>query len=205
MTTTTENTKNVRPRAGGLPAWASALIPLILLGAIIAFMALGNPLALLTSAAPPIEELAIQRIDVTAQGFEVSVINGGPDPVTIAQVMVDDAFWAFKIDGDPTIPRMGSTTLTIDYPWVQGEPHVIRLVSSTGVTFDGEVAVALETPKAGPSEFLAYGLIGIYVGVIPVALGLLWLPTLRRMGKRWVNAVLALTLGLLIFSAGRHH
>ena len=31
-------------------------------------------------------------------------------------------------------------------------------------------------------------LLGIYVGVIPVSLGMLWLPFLRRLGPQWMAA-----------------
>jgi ZIP family zinc transporter len=44
-------------------------------------------------------------------------------------------------------------------------------------------------------------LLGIYVGVIPVALGMLWLPFVRRIDRRWVQLLLALTVGLLAFLA----
>jgi ZIP family zinc transporter len=44
-------------------------------------------------------------------------------------------------------------------------------------------------------------LLGIYVGVIPVSLGMLWLPFLRRLGSQWMAALLAFTVGLLAFLA----
>ena len=44
-------------------------------------------------------------------------------------------------------------------------------------------------------------LLGIYVGVIPVALGMLWLPWVRRIPPGTLRVVLALTVGLLAFLA----
>jgi zinc transporter, ZIP family len=61
------------------------------------------------------------------------------------------------------------------------------------------VPVAVLTPQFSGETFFRYALIGIYVGVIPVALGLLWYPFLRRMGSSGINFVLALTVGLLAF------
>ena len=113
--------------------------------------------------------------------------------------MVDDAFWQFAASPSATIPRLGRAVLTIPYPWVEAEPNIIRIVTSTGVTFDGEVAIATPTPRPGLREFAAYGLLGVYVGIIPVALGLLWYPVMKRMGRKWLGALLALTLGLLVF------
>src|SRR5262249_31919513 len=44
-----------------------------------------------------------------------------------------------------------------------------------------------------------FALIGLYVGVIPVAIGLLWFPWMRQLGKTGVDFALALTVGLLLF------
>ena len=186
-------------QSSGVPVWVSALLPLVLLAALLAVFAFGNPLALFTAELPPIEALTIQRVVVTPTGFEFKVSNGGPDPVTVAQVMVDDAFWDFSIEPSATIPRLSTATIRMDYPWVQAEPNAIVVVTSTGATFEGEVALATETPRPGLREFAAYGLLGVYVGVLPVALGLMWFPALRRLGRRGLGAILALTLGLLIF------
>jgi zinc transporter ZupT len=82
---------------------------------------------------------------------------------------------------------------------VRAEPHVIRLITPTGTTFEGEVLAATLTPQPGLREFGAYALLGIYVGIIPVVLGMLWFPAMKRLGRRGLGAVLALTLGLLIF------
>ncbi len=53
-------------------------------------------------------------------------------------------------------------------------------------------------PRAASS---ATALIGFLVGVVPIALGLLWLPSLRRADPRWLAAFMALTAGLLSFLA----
>jgi zinc transporter ZupT len=177
-------------------AW---LIPLAALLAMLAFLAFGDPLAAFRSDLPPAEALSFERIDVTPDGFRATVVNGGPAPVTIAQVIVDDAYWHFTIEPSGELPRLGRATITIPYPWVYGEPHFVRLLTSTGLAFAGEVAVAVETPVAGAPEFLAYGLVGVFVGIIPVALGMLFFPALRRLGRKALNAILALTIGMLVF------
>jgi hypothetical protein len=190
-------TQSLRPRT--LPLWVSTLLPVVALGLMLAFFAFGDPLAAFQAHLPPIESLSVERVQVTAEGFELTVVNGGPDPVTVAQVMVDDAYWQFSISPSATIPRLGRAEIHLGYPWVEAEPNIIRLVTSTGLTFDAEVPLAVETPTPGWNEFLRYGLVGIYVGIIPVALGLLWFPAMRRLGRKGLGAVLALTLGLLVF------
>ena len=183
-----------------LPRWVLALIPLLLLLALVAaFLAL-EPLAFFTGKFPPLEELAVQRVLFPEDGrIQLHVVNGGPDPVTIAQVLVDDAYWQFAITPAASLDRLERATIDIPYPWVDGEPLPITLISSTGVTFEAEVDVAVESPPVNVTTFLAYGLLGIYVGVIPVALGMLWYPFMRQVDRKWMNAILALTVGLLLF------
>jgi zinc transporter ZupT len=183
-----------------LPKWVLALLPLLLLIALVAAFVLLNPLAFFSGAFPPLEELSIQQVRFVEPGqMEVDVINGGPDPVTIAQVLVDDAYWQFDIVPGNTLDRLEGATIHLNYPWVQDEPLPITLITSTGVTFGAEVEVAVQTPGADGRTFLAYGLLGIYVGVIPVILGMLWFPFMRRIDRKWMSAILALTIGLLVF------
>jgi len=194
---TTPETTTPRRWGAGTLLWA--LIPLLLLGALLAVLVIGG-VGLGARTAPPIEELTVDRITLPAPGQIVAeVTNGGADPVTIAQVQVDDAYWAFTITPDPTIPRLGRATIMIPYPWVQDEAHSVKLVSSNGVTFEGEIAVATQTPGPDLETFWRYAVLGIYVGFIPVGLGLLWYPFLRRLGRSGMQAVLSLTVGLLVF------
>ncbi|MEE9188379.1 MAG: hypothetical protein V3U36_03345 [Anaerolineales bacterium] len=193
---TSENKSNP---GRSIPLWVSILIPLGAIGLMLALFAYGNPLSLFTANLPLIEDLNIERIRVVDGGFEVTLVNAGPDPVTIAQVLVDDAYWNFEISPSATLQRLGRASVEIPYPWVETEPHEIVVVTSTGVTFAGEVSVATITPTPGLQEFLAYGLLGVYVGIIPVALGMLFFPAMRKMGFKWLGALLSLTIGLLVF------
>lgn len=195
----TDLNENKRTVAQGLPLWFYAIIPLVALGLMLAIFVIWNPLTLFTADLPPIESLTFERIKVTVDGFETTLVNGGPDPVTVAQVTVDDAFWEFSISPGNTIPRLGRASLFIPYPWVETEPHEIVVLTETGATFNAEVEIATLTPEPGVSEFIAYGLLGVYVGIIPVALGMLWYPALKRLDRKWLGAILALTLGLLVF------
>jgi zinc transporter ZupT len=159
-----------------------------------------QPAALFHRAFPPIEELTVERITLPQPGvMQVRVVNGGPEPVTVAQVLVDDAAWTHSLDGERTIERLGSRIITVPYPWVEGEPHAIRLVTSTGLTFDAAIAVATETPQPSARLLGVFATLGIFVGVIPVFLGLLWLPFLRSIAPRWIDFFLSLTIGLLVF------
>lgn len=186
------------------PRWSPdrlllAVLPLLGLGVVIALIFLTGT-GLGTSNLPPIEELTIERITLPEPGLiRLEVVNGGPDPVTVAQVLVDDAYWEFTIEPDQTVPRLGRAAIRIPYPWVETEPHAITVLTSTGVTFEGEVPVAVETPAFDLARFLRYALLGFYVGVAPVALGLAWYPFLRQLGRTGMNVILSLTVGLLVF------
>jgi hypothetical protein len=194
--TTIEKKSN---RSFGLSTWVYVLIPLVAIALMLLIFAYSNPLALFTANLPPIEDLNFERIRVREDGFEVTLVNGGPDPVTVAQVLVDDAYWQYQISPSNIIPRLGRASLEIPYPWVENEPHEIVILTNTGVTFSGEVPLATITPTPGLQEFLAYGLLGVYVGIIPVGLGMLFYPALRKMGRKWLGVLLALTVGLLVF------
>ena len=142
---------------------------------------------------------SIERAQLAPDGIVLSVLNDGPDPVTIAQVPVDDAYWAFTASNGTVLKHLGRTTLTIPYPWVAGEAHLVKILTSTGTPFEHEIAVAVESPRPDGRYFLTFALIGLYVGVIPVALGLLWFPLASRVGPAGLDVLLALTIGLLAF------
>src|SRR6185503_18484536 len=112
---------------------------------------------------PPVERLVIDRAVLSADGIQLSVMNDGPDPVTIAQVTVDDAYWAFTASDGQTLSHLRRTKLAIPYPWVEGEAHLIKVMTSTGTTFEHEIPVAVQTPSAEPKQLLAFTLIGLYV------------------------------------------
>jgi ZIP family zinc transporter len=184
-----------------LATWTMGLIPLLLLALLVAVFVVFDPTAALRAGFPPVEELTIQRItlDTDPMGMQVALVNGGPEPVTVAQVLVDDAYWRHDIEPARRIPRLGRATITIPYPWVEGEAHEVKLITNTGLTFSRGVDVAVETPEPGLRFLGIFALLGLYVGVVPVVLGLLWFPFLRRIGRRWINFFLSLTAGLLIF------
>ncbi len=181
--------------------WLRFGAPLLLLAGLAVLVIKGGTLSSLRSDLPPVEELTVEHVRLTPGTIEVRLVNGGVDPVSVVQVMVDDAFWTHSITPGRTIPRLGNATVTIPYPWVAGEPHHVRFVSANGVTFDHAILVAATTPTPDARYFLAFTLVGLYVGVLPVAIGILWLPFLRRLDRRWVHFALALTGGLLVFLA----
>jgi zinc transporter, ZIP family len=185
---------------GRIPTWALGLVPVALIAvAALIFAALGGP-GLGDRPGPPVEELAVERTVLRPGEIELTVRNDGPDAVQIAQVVVSDSYVAFD-SSDTDLGRLESTTLDIPYPWIEGEAYEILIVTSTGATIDHEIPAAAETPAADLSFFGLMALLGVYVGVIPVSMGMLWLPFVRRVGEGWLRVLIAFTIGLLAFLA----
>ena len=180
-----------------------ALVPIVLLvAAAAAFVSSGNSLTSLIGAnPPPADELDVRRVEFHPGEIRVLVRNPQPEDITIASVTVDDAIVPFTLDGPRTVGRLRSTAIEIPFDWVEDDPYTVGVTSSSGIQTVAEVPAAVETPGASGSSVAGYALIGLLVGVVPVALGMLWLPALRQADARWLTAFMALTAGLLTFLA----
>jgi zinc transporter ZupT len=190
-------------RFGGAHWRLWALAPIAaLVGAVALFVSTGGSLLeLVGQSPPPRDELDFRRVEFRPGEIRVRVTNPQREKITIASVTVDDAIVPFSVDGDRTLGRLRSATLVVPYDWVDGEPLSVGVTSSTGVQTTEDVPAAFETPQASARGFLGYTLIGLLVGVLPIALGLAWLPSLRRASPNWLAAFMALTAGLLTFLA----
>ena len=188
--------------AAGEVGWRLwALVPIVLLALAVALVVSQGDrvVELVGGSPPPADEVDIRRVELRQGEIRVLVRNPQRDDVTIASVTVDDAIVPFTLDGPATLGRLRSTTVVVPYDWVPDEPLGIGITTSTGIETTHEIAAATLTPQPDARGFLGYGVIGLLVGVVPVALGLLWLPSLRRAGAAWLAAFMALTGGLLTF------
>jgi zinc transporter ZupT len=178
-----------------------ALAPILLLAvAVGAYVVSGSSLVKLIGSNPPQpDEFDVRRVVFEPGEIRVRVTNPQQDDLTIASVAVDDAIVPFELDGPATLGRLRSSTIVIPYRWVEDDPMTIGVTSSSGIETVEEIAAAVETPGFSRDAVFGYAIIGFLVGVLPVALGLLWLPSLRRVEQRWLTAFMALTGGLLTF------
>ena len=192
-------------RSGGeLARWRLwALVPvLVLAGAVSLFASQGGSvLSLLGQNPPPADQFDVRRVEFDRGEIRIRVTNPQADPLTIAVVTVDDAIVPFEVEGPRTLGRLRSSSIVIRHDWVAGEPIAVGITSSSGIQTVEEIPAAVETPRASGASFVGYALIGALVGILPVALGLLWLPSLRRTSPQWLAAFMALTAGLLAFLA----
>ena len=150
---------------------------------------------------PPADQFDVRRVEFSPGEIRIKVTNPQREDLTIATVTVDDAIVPYTVDGPTTLGRLRSATIVVPYAWVEDEPIAVGITSSTGIQTTEEIAAAVETPEPSPRGFVGYAVIGALVGVLPIALGLLWLPSLRRARPEWLAAFMALTGGLLTFLA----
>ncbi len=177
------------------------LLPLFLLGGLLTYLFTSGR-GLPKSDNPPVLRINIPRVTLPEEGIiRLSAVNDGPDPVTISQVMVDEAYWKFSASPSRTIKPRQKTTITIPYHWVHGNKHEITLVTQEGATFHKEIPVAVKTPSLSVKRMMRFGMVGVYVGVLPVLLGILWFPLISSLSRRALHFVLALTAGLLAYLA----
>ncbi|MGZ9234216.1 MAG: ZIP family metal transporter [Anaerolineales bacterium] len=174
------------------------LIPIILLaGVIILFLSTGGGLNF--EAPAPVEDLAVEKYVLERNEIHLHVRNTGPEELTIASVIVNEAVMPFAVTPSPTLARLGRAEIHINYAWSEGEAYGITIFSSNAVPFAVDIPVAFETPQPSARTFWGFTLIGLYVGVIPVFLGIFWFPALRQLGRRTMTFLMAATVGLLIF------
>lgn len=174
------------------------LLPIILLAGVIAlFLSTGGGLDLKSPV--PIENLTIERYRLERGHIELHVQNTGPAELTIAQMVINDAVMPFDVSPNASIPRLGKAIINVNYNWTEGEAYSVIIFTGSAIPFGVDIPVAFVSPQPNAKTFWSFTLIGLYVGVIPIFLGIFWLPALRTLGKRWMTFLMAVTIGLLIF------
>ncbi len=174
-----------------------ALIPLVVLAGMIIFL-FGPGQALLNTGIP-LPEVTIERIEFH-EGKIVSLIrNTGPETIEISLVDVNDRITAGAIEPSKTLPRLAEAKVIIPFNWNEGVPYEIGITTSDGTRFSNGVEAAALAPTPNVQQASYFAVIGTYVGVIPVLIGLLWYPFIKRLSANKYSFFLSLTAGLLVF------
>jgi len=189
------------PERGRLNWRLWAVVPVLLLAlAVGVVVSAGSSLVDLVGSNPPsADNFDIRRIEFEPGEIRILVRNPQRDDLTIANVNVDDAIVPYSVDGPTTLGRLRSSMIVVPFQWVDGDPITVGVTSSTGIQTVKEVPAAVETPQPSVQGFFGYALIGLLVGVLPIAFGLLWLPALRQASPVWLATFMAFTAGLLTF------
>lgn len=176
--------------AGGLaPLAAVALMAAYLLGPATDALDLGTALP----------ELSIERVAFVDGEIRATVRNTGPVPVEVAVADVNDRVHPAAIEPDRRLVRLEEALVRIPFDWNAGEPYRIGITVDDGTRFERAVEAAAPLPEPTGELFAAFALVGAYVGVVPVLVGMLWLPFMARMRGRAYAFLLSLTAGLLLF------
>ena len=194
-----ETTSRSKAQAAAGKTLLLFVIPIILLAGVIALFQFTSGAGLNVEPAAPIESLQFERTILRPGEIVFYVRNTSPQEITLAQVAINDAVWPFTTTPGNVLPRLGRAVVTLHYPWVEADAYEVVLFSSSAIAFSTEIPVAAETATASANTLLSFTLIGLYVGVIPVFLGMFWFPALRQLGPRGLMFLMAVTAGLLIY------
>ncbi len=178
---------------------ATFLLPLALTVLMIWFFVQKGTVGILEGNFPPVEKIFVERVVFEPNKVILKVLNDGPAPVQISQLIVNSVVWRFEMEPRGVLKPLEMGNIEFYYPWVEGDPLNFKLVSSNGLAFEKEVEVSFLSPVADGKYIQTFMLLGVYVGVIPVLLGLLWFPFLRKLQGGAYMFLLSLTVGLLIF------
>jgi len=174
-----------------------AIIPIAVLASMIAFLL--GPGQSFINMGTPLPEVTIERIEFHEGKIVALIRNTGPMDVTVVQADVNDRIHPAVIEPSKELPRLAEAKVVIPFPWNTGEPYEIGVTTSDGTRFSKSVTAAALAPTPTIEQASFFALIGTYVGIIPVLIGLLWYPFIRSLRSGAYRFFLSLTAGLLVF------
>ena len=175
------------------------VIPFIVIGAMIVLL-LNSSGILFQSSIKPLPEISIEKVEFLENNMIVAFVrNTGPSEITIAQADVNDRIYPAAVEPGRTLTRLADAKVIIPFVWNTGEPYGIGITTDDGTRFDKSVNSAAAAPRPTVGQASTFALIGTYVGIIPVMMGLVWYPFIRRLSPNKYNFFLSLTAGLLVF------
>ena len=187
--------------SGGLGWRLWALVPLLLLAVAVALVVSHGDrvVDLVGGSPPPADEFDVRRVEFREGEIRILVRNPQRDDLTIASSPSTTRSSRSRSTGPR---RSGGSARARSSSRTSGSRTTRSRSGSRarrGSRRPRRCPPRGLTPEPDVHGFLGYGLIGVLVGVVPVALGLLWLPSLRRARPEWLAAFMALTAGLLTF------
>jgi zinc transporter, ZIP family len=174
-----------------------ALIPIAVLASMVAFLL--GPAQSFINTGSPLPEVTIERIEFHEGKIVALIRNTGPIDVTVAQADVNDRIHPAAIEPSKELSRLAEAKVIVPFSWNVGEPYEIGVTTSDGTRFSKSVTAAALAPTPSIEQASFFALIGTYVGVIPVMIGLLWYPFIRSLRTSTYRFFLSLTAGLLVF------
>jgi len=176
---------------------ASGLIPFVFLVLMIAYIF--GPGSSILDLGIPLPEITIEKVDFVDSEIQATVRNTGPIPVDVVTADVNDRIQPAAIEPDKHLERYETALVRIPFEWNEAEPYIIGLTIDDGTRFEKEIEAAAPALEPNLELIGFFAIIGTYVGIIPVMIGLLWLPFIKKISKSKYHFFLALTAGLLLF------
>jgi ZIP family zinc transporter len=179
---------------------AAAFIPFIVL-AVMIFLLFSPTFQSFINSGIPLPDVAIEKIEFRENPSQIVAFirNVGPTEITIAQADVNDRIHAAAIEPSKTLSRLSDAKVIIPFFWNPAEPYEVGITTDDGTRFSKTIEAAALAPNPDSGQIIFFAVIGIYVGIIPVMIGLLWYPFIRSMSRNKYNFFLSLTAGLLVF------
>ncbi len=174
-----------------------AIIPFIVLAAMLVFL-FGPGMSILNTGIP-LPEITIEKIEFQTDKIVAYIRNTGPEQIEIAQADINDRIIPAAIEPSKTLSRLSEAKIIVPFSWDAGVPYEVGVTTSDGTRFSKSVEAAALAPTPNIEQASYFAVIGIYVGVIPVLIGLLWFPFIKRLSMNKYKFFLSLTAGLLVF------
>ena len=194
-----QKSTTVNHQISGRKLLAFAIIPFVVLIAMILFLFSPTGQSFINSGVP-LPELTIEKVEFQEGGRVVVFIrNTGPMDITIAQADINDRIHPAAIEPTRTLPRLTDAQVIIPFSWNPGEPYEVGITTSDGTRFSKSVDAAAQVPSPNVEQVLLFAIIGAYIGIVPIMIGLLWYPFIRTLTRNTYNFFLSLTAGLLVF------
>jgi ZIP family zinc transporter len=175
-----------------------AFVPIVVLAGMIIFLLSPYGQSLINIGIP-LPQVTIEKVEFHDNQILAYIRNTGPMEIVISQADVNDRIQSAAIEPSNNMPRLGEAKVMIPFPWIPGTPYEIGITTSDGTRFSKSVEAAALAPSPDANQALLFTSLGVYVGVIPVMIGLMWYPYIRRISIGKYSFFLSLTAGLLVF------
>ena len=157
---------------------ASGIIPFAFV--IIMMLYIFGPGGELLDFGVALPEITIEKVDFIDSEIQATVRNTGPIPVQVVMADVNDRIQPAAVEPDGFLERYETTLVRIPFEWNESEPYRIGITIDDGTRFEKEIASATFALEFTPDLAIFFAIIGTYVGIIPVMIGLLWLPFIKK-------------------------
>ena len=159
----------------------SVIIPFVLLAVMIGYVF--GPGSELIEFGVVLPEISIEKVEFVDSEIIATVRNTGPIAVDIVMADINDRIYPAAIEPDKHLERFESAVVRIPFEWNEGEPYAVGLTVDDGTRFEKQVDVAVQSIQPTAEMISYFALIGTYVGILPVLIGLLWFPFISKLSR----------------------